>query len=248
MPALRQPRDRPPTMASTPDQPVVFVTGAAAGIGRATAEHLTGRGWTVVGADLIAGDGVLLCDVRSVAAVEETVDRIIADYGRLDGVVNAAGFGRPERFLEATDETWNRVFDVNLMGTVRVCRATLPHLIESRYPAPGIVNFTSQAAKTGGLVIGAPYSAAKAAVLCLTKTLAGEFGGHGIRINAVAPGIVDTAFLDSVPSVREMGSKLPLGRIGQPQEVARVVGFLLSEDASYITGETVDINGGLLMD
>jgi 3-oxoacyl-[acyl-carrier protein] reductase len=118
----------------------------------------------------------------------------------------------------------------------------------SKYTSRGIVNFTSQAAKTGGLLIGAPYSAAKAAVLCLTMTMAAEFGPEGIRVNAVAPGIVDTAFLDGVPGIRERGTQLPLRRIGRPEEVASVVAFLLSEDASYLTGEIVDVNGGLLMD
>jgi NAD(P)-dependent dehydrogenase (short-subunit alcohol dehydrogenase family) len=97
-------------------------------------------------------------------------------------------------------------------------------------------------------LIGAPYSAAKAAVLCLTKTLAAEFGADGIRVNAVAPGIVDTPFLDGVPGIRDRGPQLPLRRIGRPEEVASVVSFLLSADAAYLTGEIVDVNGGLLMD
>ena len=101
-----------------------------------------------------------------------------------------------------------QTLDVNLLGTVRVCRAALPHLADSAASARGIVNFTSQAAKTGGLLIGAPYSAAKAAVLCLTKTLAAEFASKGIRCNAVAPGIVDTAFLDGVPGIRDRGSSV----------------------------------------
>jgi len=131
---------------------------------------------------------------------------------------------------------------------VRFCRAAIPHLRESNHPARGIVNFTSQAAKSGGLLIGAPYSAAKAAVLCLTMTLAAEFSPEGIRVNAVAPGIIDTAFLDGVPGIRDRGAQLPLRRIGRPEEVASVVSFLLSPDASYLTGEIVDVNGGLLMD
>jgi NAD(P)-dependent dehydrogenase (short-subunit alcohol dehydrogenase family) len=224
------------------------VTGAASGIGAATMTLLVGRGWRVVGADLKQQDSILRCDVTSIESVEAAVERCADENGSLDAVVNAAGVGYPVGFLDATDETWQTVLDVNLMGTVRVCRAAVPHLRRSNYSSRGIVNFTSQAAKTGGLLIGAPYSAAKAAVLCLTKTLAAEFAGDGIRVNAVAPGIIDTPFLDSVPGIRERATQLPLGRAGDPVEVAAVVSFLLSADASYLTGEIVDVNGGLYMD
>jgi NAD(P)-dependent dehydrogenase (short-subunit alcohol dehydrogenase family) len=209
---------------------------------------LAGRGWHAVGADLQEQDGILRCDVTSTASVDAAVERCADEQGSLDAVVNAAGIGYPVRFLDATDKTWQTLLDVNLMGTVRVCRAAIPHLRRSTHPSRGIVNFTSQAAKTGGLLIGAPYSAAKAAVLCLTKTLAAEFAGDGIRVNAVAPGIIDTPFLDSVPGIRERATELPLGRVGDPAEVAAVVSFLLSADASYLTGEIVDVNGGLYMD
>jgi NAD(P)-dependent dehydrogenase (short-subunit alcohol dehydrogenase family) len=229
-------------------EPVAFVTGAASGIGEATAQRLAATGWRVVGADIRDSDGLIHCDVASTDSVEAAVVRCVDEHGSVDAVVNAAGLGYPVRFLEATDEVWRDVLEVNLMGTVRVCRAALPHLRRSTQPARGVVNFTSQAAKTGGLLIGAPYSAAKAAVLCLTKTLAAEFAPDGIRVNAVAPGIIDTQFLDGVPGIRERGAQLPLGRVGRPEEVASVVSFLLSSDASYLTGEIVDVNGGLLMD
>jgi len=227
---------------------VALVSGAASGIGRATAERLHQDGWAVVGADVREEPGLVACDVTSTASVESAVAQCLEEHGSLDAVVNAAGTGFPLRFLEASDEDWQTMLDVNLMGTVRVCRAALPHLRRSTQPGRGIVNFTSQAAKTGGLLIGAPYSAAKAAVLCLTKTLAAEFAANGIRVNAVAPGIIETPFLDQVPGIRERGAQLPLGRIGSPEEVASVVAFLLSPDASYLTGEIVDVNGGLLMD
>lgn len=227
---------------------VVIVTGAAQGIGRATADRLARDGWTVVRTDRQAGEGIVVCDVTDPAAVEATVADVVAAHGRLDALVNAAGAGWRTDFLSATDELWDRTFEVNLMGTVRMCRAAIPHLRASDHPLRGIVNFTSQAAKTGGLVIGAPYSAAKAAVLCLTKSLAGEFGPDGIRVNAVAPGIVDTPFLDGVPGMRDRGPSLPLRRIGDPEDVAGVVAFLLSRDAAYLAGEIVDVNGGLYMD
>jgi 3-oxoacyl-[acyl-carrier protein] reductase len=227
---------------------VAVVTGAASGIGLATSEELREQGWTVVGLDIRDGDGVVACDVTSTDSVNAAVADCVSEHGSLDAVVTAAGAGTPVRFADATDEIWQRALDINLLGTVRVCRAALPHLKASSVPARGIVTFTSQAAKTGGLLIGAPYSAAKAAVLCLTKTLAAELGPDGVRVNSVAPGIVDTAFLDGVPGIRDRASQLPLGRPGQPREVAAVVSFLLSEGASYLTGEIVDVNGGLLMD
>jgi 3-oxoacyl-[acyl-carrier protein] reductase len=230
------------------ESPVVIVTGAARGIGHASANRLRHDGWIVVGADLVAADGVWACDVTVPEQVEAFVSRVVVSHGRIDGLVNAAGAGRCSDFLTASDELWHWTLEVNLMGTVRMCRAVIPQLRRSVLPARAIVNFTSQAAKTGGLLIGAPYSAAKAAVLCLTKSLAAEFGNEGIRINAIAPGIIDTAFLDGVPGIRDRGPSLPLGRIGEPTEVASVVAFLLSDDASYLTGEIVDVNGGLLMD
>jgi NAD(P)-dependent dehydrogenase (short-subunit alcohol dehydrogenase family) len=227
---------------------VVLVTGAASGIGYATAERLAADGWTVVRVDVRDAPGVLRCDVTSTSDVEDVVSRSVEAHGSLAAVVNAAGTGSPVAFLEASDDVWQTTLDVNVMGTVRVCRAALPKLRGSASRERGIVNFTSQAAKTGGLLIGAPYSAAKAAVLCLTKTLAAEFAADGIRVNAVAPGIVETPFLDRVPGIRDRGRHVPLGRTGQPEEVASVVSFLLSADASYLTGEIVDVNGGLLMD
>ena len=228
--------------------PVVIVTGAAGGIGAAVRRRLDGAGWTVVGTDVTDGEAIVHCDVTDAAEVDRVVTSISESHGAVDALVNAAGMGHPTAFLEAGDDVWQRHIDINLLGTVRMCRASLPHILRSAHPTRTIVNFTSQAAKSGGLLIGAPYSAAKAAVLCLTMTLAAEFGPRGVRVNAVAPGIIETPFLDGVPGIRDRGAQLPLRRIGTPDDVAGVVAFLLSPDAAYLTGEIVDINGGLLMD
>lgn len=228
--------------------PVAIVTGAASGIGAATVSRLEQEGWCVVAADLRSQGRIEACDVRSDQQVIDLVGRAVSRHSRVDGLVNAAGVGFPEPFLETDDESWNRVLDINLLGTVRLCRAALPHIRESEHPGAGIVNFTSQAAKTGGLLIGAHYCAAKAAVMCLTFSLANEFGPAGVRVNAVAPGIVDTPFLDQVPGIRERGEATPLRRVGQPVEVASVISFLLSAESSYVCGEVIDVNGGLYVD
>lgn len=229
---------------------VCVLTGAAGGIGRATYTALEKDGWSVIAVDRQADDelSVTTCDITRPEDVRRLVGDVAERFGHVDALVNAAGAGVPVSFEDATDETWQRVFDVNLFGTVRICREFLPLLRKSDWDHRSIVNFTSQAAKTGGLLIGAPYSAAKAAVLCLTMSLAAEFGPTGIRVNAVAPGIVETAFLDNVPGIRDRGAGIPLRRIGRPAEVAEVVRFLVSPSASYLTGETVDVNGGIYMD
>ncbi len=236
-------------MADPTKRPVVIVTGVGGGIGASISRSITEFGWKPLGIDRVSRVGVdVVADLTNPTEISERVSPVLADHSdNLMGLVNAAGMGYPEPFLEADDESWYRVIDANLMTTVRMCREVLPYLLRNKGNR-SIVNFGSQAGKTGGIVIGAHYSAAKAAVMCLTKSLALAYGPEGIRVNAVAPGIIETAFLDQVPSMKDRGPTLPLRRLGSPEDVASVVMFLLSEGAGYLTGEIVDVNGGLLMD
>ncbi len=226
----------------------VVVTGAASGIGRAVCEALRRSGDCPLGVDRSDGDEVdVVADLTDAVGLEAAMTAALAERGPMRALVNAAGIGYVESFEDATDESWQRVMDVNVMGTVRMCRIAIPHL-RRQTGDRSIVNFGSQAGKTGGLVVGAHYSASKAAVMCLTKTLASVYGPEGIRVNAVAPGIHDTPFLDEMPTMRDAADKVPLRRLGTAADVADVVCFLLSPAARYVTGEIVDVNGGLLMD
>jgi NAD(P)-dependent dehydrogenase (short-subunit alcohol dehydrogenase family) len=228
---------------------MVVVTGAAGGIGESVCRALVADGWVSFGIDRRPGAHVdLIADLSDAALFRSLVPEAIARAPvPIRGLVNAAGYGFQEPFLDSTDESWDTVFSANLMSTVRMCRLIIPRFLEITGDR-SIVNFGSQAGKTGGIVIGAQYSAAKAAVMCLTKSLAASFGPEGVRVNAVAPGIVDTAFLDEVPSMRDAAPRIPLRRLGTPQDVADAVVYLLSERAAYVTGEILDVNGGLLMD
>lgn len=236
-------------MASADAGRVVVVTGAAGGIGAAVCRAALQDGWTTLGIDLHDGEFVdAVADLSDRSAVAALVaPRLSELQGTIRGLVNAAGFGFQEPFLESTDESWARVMDANLMTTVRMCQMVIPGMLTLDGDR-SIVNFGSQAGKSGGIVIGAHYSAAKAAVMCLTKSLAAMYGPDGLRVNAVAPGIVETAFLDQVPTMRDMPPRIPLRRLGTPEDVAHSVLFLISARAGYITGEIVDVNGGLLMD
>lgn len=226
-----------------------LVTGAASGMGASICKMINERGGTAFGIDRLPGEHVrLVADLTDGKSLGASVTGLIESEGRpVRGLINAAGVGFIERFEDATDESWMRVLDVNLMGTVRMCRIVLPHM-QSGTGNRSIINFGSQAGKSGGLVVGAHYSASKAAVFCLTKTLAGLYGPEGIRVNAVSPGVHDTPFLDALPMMRGSAERIPLRRLGTADDVAGGVLYLLSDLASYVTGEILDINGGLLMD
>ena len=245
---------------------VALVTGAASGIGFATAKRLLERGATVWATDLrqealeAAYDGaegarILALDVTDSAAVNLLVDRISRDSGALHVVVNAAGvpahprLGIPTEFdlTKITDEDFDFVMRVNLAGPFYVMRAAIPLIQKNGTQGGSIVNISSVGALMA-VSIHAPYAASKAGLLGLTRTLAHEYAKDNIRINAVAPGATDTAMVPTDPEFRKFAADFaPLRRIATPDELAATIAYLASDDASFVTGQTVSPNGGSYM-
>ena len=242
----------------------VIVTGAgsARGIGRETCLRLAAAGWTVAALDLDEGaaretaglaaavngaDAIgLACDVTSTEQVDAAVSAIERDLPPIAAVVNNAGITAPTRFLDIEEGEWDRIFDVNVRGTYLVTRRVLPGLLERSHGR--IVNVSSVSAVRGGGVFGGShYSAAKAAVLGLTRALAREVGPRGVTCNALAPGLIATDITGGklTPERQaEMMADVPVRRTGTVGEVASMVVYLCSDDAGYVTGATLDINGG----
>jgi NAD(P)-dependent dehydrogenase (short-subunit alcohol dehydrogenase family) len=240
---------------------VVLVTGAGQGLGRAIAEACVAAGArvgvndldpaTAAGTAASLGESALALpgDVGDEAVPASLVRAAIERWGRLDGLVCNAGILDYHPFLELEPAIWDRVMRVNLTSLYLCCRAAIPPMLargEGR-----IVTISSVAGKRGGGLVGtAAYASAKAGVLGLTRALAREFGGRGIRVNAIAPGPAETAmtaWLDEERRQRVL-SGIPMGRLGQPAEVAAAAVFLLSDAASYINGETLTVDGGLMTD
>ncbi len=243
-----------------------LVTGAARGIGLATAQALLAAGHRVALVDKDA-------DAVRAAATKLPSDRVLAlaqDVAQADAgknldeavrkrwepvtiLVNNAGIpsprrsGRPAGLLETTVEEWNAVLEVNLSAALRLCREFIPFMRERRWGR--IVCVSSLAGRSRTYISGVSYMAAKAGLLALSRSIAGEFGRDGVTANCVAPGYIDTAMaaLHGEEKNVEIAKNIPLGRAGTPQEVAAAIAFLASEEAGYMTGAVIDVNGGIFM-
>ena len=242
---------------------VIVVTGAASprGIGKATAKALAAQGARVVILDLRKEDAQaaaadlgpdhlgLACDVTDkdacVAAARATLER----YGRIDGLINNAGITQPVRTLEIGGKDFDAIVDVNLRGTLHMSQAVIPAMKEQN--GGSIVCMSSVSAQRGGGIFGGPhYSAAKAGVLGLAKAMAREFGADRIRINSITPGLIQTDITGDklTPDMRaEIIKGIPLGRLGDAADVANACLFLVSDLSTYLTGITLDVNGGMLI-
>jgi 3-oxoacyl-[acyl-carrier protein] reductase len=236
----------------------ILVTGSTRGIGRSIAKLLLDEG-AIVGIHGRSHDRVeVVCREldrnRTIAvsgdlADEGTAEAVVSSFHtaaeRLDGVVNNAGGGKAIAFRGVTPEKWKNTFRVNLEAAVQVSQAA--YTIMRRQRQGSIVNMASIAAHGPGKWMGADYAASKAGLVSLTKSLAFEAARLGIRVNAISPGLVETAMTEMLPDTMRKGLNIPMGRFAVPQEIARVAAFLLSEASGYITGQVLHVDGGLWM-
>lgn len=242
---------------------VVIVTGAAGGIGSALCARFAEEGSKVVALDLRA-EGleeltantpvamIAVLDITDHTAVKSTAQAIFDKFGRIDVLVNNAGWDVAKQFVETTPDFWEKVVNINLMGPLNLHHAVLPFMIENG--GGKIVNIASDAGRVGSSGESV-YSACKGGIIAFSKTIARETARKNVRVNVVCPGPTDTAILRSFIGEGEFGKKIydglvraiPLKRVGQPDDIPGMVAFLSSEDANFITGQVISVSGGLTM-
>lgn len=240
------------------DDKIAIVTGGGQGIGQAIAQKLAAEGATVVvtdvdeanavkTADALPGAVAIRTDVTDRQGVQAMAERVAGQFGGIDVLVNNAGWDKASSFVDSDPDDWDRVIAVNLYGVLHTCKAVLP--IMAGQGRGAVVNLGSDAGRVGSSG-EAVYSAAKGGIIAFTKSLAREMARYQIRVNCVCPGPTDTALFASFagPKLREALTKaIPFRRLGQPADVANVVAFLASDEASFLTGQTVSVSGGLTM-
>jgi 2-hydroxycyclohexanecarboxyl-CoA dehydrogenase len=243
------------------DDKVAIVTGAGRGIGRGIVEKLAAEGARVVVSDIdegsaretaaaIGGKSVgLRTDVTSKESVEAMVREVMDRFGRVDVLVNNAGWDKVQPFLESNESNWEKVIAINLYGTLHCCKAVLPVMVAQGYGK--VVNIGSDAGRVGSSG-EAVYSAAKGGIIAFTKTLAREMARYKINVNCVCPGPADTPLFAEIgeenPKLKEALLKaIPFRRLARPEDLANAVAFLASDEAEYITGQTLSVSGGLNM-
>ena len=246
----------------------VVVTGGARGIGRAIAHVFANAGADVVIGDFrfdeatktalelseVSGNRVVAVrtDVTSLEEVHHLRDEALRLFGKIDVLVNSAGWDRLLPFIKTTPDMWDRVIAINFKGVVHTCHAILPHMVERKQGA--IVNLSSDTARVGSFG-EAIYAASKAAVIAFSKTLAREHARDNIRVNSLCPGLVDTPLIEEMKDDDEFTRRIldsivnyiPFKRLGRPEEIAAMAMFLASDAASYVTGQVFSVNGGLNM-
>lgn len=241
-----------------------FITGAASGIGKAIAEELASQGAAVAIADINkenaekAAEGInanggkavaVLADVTDSSSVKAAVAEAIDKLGKIDILINNAGWDRVAPFIKTEEDFWDKVISINFKGTLICAKAVLDHMVERG--SGKIINIASEAGRAGSSG-EAVYSGTKGGVISFTKALAREVSRNKINVNCVCPGLVDTPLLDSIAAEHPklMGAvqkAIPWGRLGQPEDIAKAVAFIASDDADYITGQTLSVGGGLTM-
>lgn len=243
---------------------VAFITGAGRGIGREIARTLASRGMDIIVTDvnidnanetvsIVEKEGgkavAVYCDVTKLESVQEAVGASLAHFEKIDVLVNNAGWDKVEPFLKSEPSTWKLIVDINMMGQIHTCKEILPVMIKNG--SGKVINIASDSGRVGSSG-EAVYSAAKGGVIAFTKTMAREMARHKINVNCISPGPSNTPLFEEIGSYNEgiaaaLEKAIPFRRLAQPSDIANSVAFLASEEADYVTGQTLSVNGGLAM-